>query len=194
MVKLRWSNRPLGAEHGGLDDKESTCNVGDPGSIPGLGRSPGEGNGYPLRYSCLENPMDKGTWWATVPLITKSQMGLNSKHFHTFNRQLDMRWSRKFKPRVLFGLFRASNMLKSPRMVVREKMEKVEYMPSDDNFSKKVHQGGQRIRTTKDSGFSYWLISSSKQLEILKEEKKMWHWSVEGRKNDTYPTSRPCGM
>ena len=46
--------------------KESTCSAGDLGSIPGSGRSPGEGNGYPLQYSCLENPMDRGAWWATV--------------------------------------------------------------------------------------------------------------------------------
>ena len=45
---------------GGLDGKASAHNVGDPGSIPGLGRSPGEGNGNPLQYSCLENPMDRG--------------------------------------------------------------------------------------------------------------------------------------
>ena len=45
---------------GGSDGKESTCGVGDPGSIPGLGRSPGEGNGYPPQYSCLENFMDRG--------------------------------------------------------------------------------------------------------------------------------------
>ena len=47
---------------GGLDGKESACSVGDLGSIPGLGRSSGEGNGYPLQYSCLENPMDRGAW------------------------------------------------------------------------------------------------------------------------------------
>ena len=46
--------------------KESTCNAGDMGSISGLGRSPGEGNGNPLQYSCLENPMDRRTWQATV--------------------------------------------------------------------------------------------------------------------------------
>ena len=46
---------------GGSDGKESACNVGDLGSISGLGRSPGEGNGYPLQYSCLENSMDRGT-------------------------------------------------------------------------------------------------------------------------------------
>ena len=44
--------------------KESVCNTGDPGLIPGLGRSPGEGNGNPLQYSCLENPMDRGAWQA----------------------------------------------------------------------------------------------------------------------------------
>ena len=57
---------------GGSDGKESACNVGDPGSIPGPGRSPGEVNGYPLQYSCLENPMDRGAWQATVHGVTKS--------------------------------------------------------------------------------------------------------------------------
>ena len=51
---------------GGSDGKESACNAGDTGSIPGLGRSPGEGNGNPLQYSCLQNSMDRGAWWATV--------------------------------------------------------------------------------------------------------------------------------
>ena len=57
--------------------KESACNAEDPGSTPGLGRSPGEGNGNPLQYSCLENPMDKGAWWATVHGVTKSQTRLS---------------------------------------------------------------------------------------------------------------------
>ena len=48
-----------------LSGKESACNAGDSGSIPGSGRSSGEGNGYPLQYSYLENPMDRGAWWAT---------------------------------------------------------------------------------------------------------------------------------
>ena len=52
------------------DDKESACNAGDLGLIPGSGRSPGEGNGNPLQYSCLENPMDRGAWWATVYGVT----------------------------------------------------------------------------------------------------------------------------
>ena len=51
---------------GSLDSKESACNAGDPGLIPGLGRSPGEGNGNPLQYSCLENFMGGGAWWAAV--------------------------------------------------------------------------------------------------------------------------------
>ena len=57
---------------GGSDGKESACNAGDPGSTPGLGRSPGERNGNPLQYSCLENPMDRGVWWATVCRVAKS--------------------------------------------------------------------------------------------------------------------------
>jgi len=51
---------------GGSVSKESACYAGDLGSIPGLGRSPGEGNGNPLQYSCLENSMDRGAWWARV--------------------------------------------------------------------------------------------------------------------------------
>ena len=51
---------------GGLDSKESDCNAGDPGLIPGSGRHPGEGNGYPLLYSCQENSMDTGVWQATI--------------------------------------------------------------------------------------------------------------------------------
>ena len=57
---------------GGSDGKVSICNAGDPGSIPGLGRSPGEGNGNPLQYSCLENPMDRGAWLAIVHRVAKS--------------------------------------------------------------------------------------------------------------------------
>ena len=69
---------------GGSDGKASACNVGDPGSIPGSVRSPGEGNGNPLQYSCLENSMDGGAWWATVHRVTKSQTWLSnfgSLHF-----------------------------------------------------------------------------------------------------------------
>ena len=58
---------------GGSDDKESACNAQDPGSIPELGRFPGEGNGNPLKYSCLENSMDRGIWQAVVHGVTKSQ-------------------------------------------------------------------------------------------------------------------------
>ena len=55
----------------GSDGKESACNARDPGSIPEWGRSPGGGNGNTLQYSCLENAMDKGAWWAAVHKVTK---------------------------------------------------------------------------------------------------------------------------
>ena len=64
--------------------KASAYNAGDPGSIPGLGRSPGEGNGNPLVYSCLENPMDRGAWQAAVHGVAKSQTQVSdftSLHF-----------------------------------------------------------------------------------------------------------------
>ena len=57
--------------------KEFTCNAGDLGSIPGLGRSPGKGNGNPLQYSCLENPMDRGAWQSTVQGVAKSRAQLS---------------------------------------------------------------------------------------------------------------------
>ena len=59
---------------GGSGGKESACNVGDPGLIPGLGRCPGEGNGSPLQYSCLGNPMDKEAWWTADHGAAESDM------------------------------------------------------------------------------------------------------------------------
>ena len=63
----------------GLVSKESACNAGDPGSIPGSGRSPGEENGHLLQYSCLRNSMDRGAWWATVHGVARVRHGLASK-------------------------------------------------------------------------------------------------------------------
>ena len=59
--------------------KESACNAGDLGWIPGSGRSPGEGNGNPLQYSCLENPMDRGAWWATAHGVARVGHDLATK-------------------------------------------------------------------------------------------------------------------
>ena len=88
---------PLTGFPGGSDSKESACNVGDPGSIPESGRSPGEGNGHPFQYFCLENSIDREAWKATVhgvckewdvthrpppPLHTHTHNG-NSPHTHT---------------------------------------------------------------------------------------------------------------
>ena len=66
--KLRCKGFP-----GGSEVKASACNAEDLSPIPGSGRSPAEGNGNPLQYSCLENPMDGGPWWATVHGVAKSQ-------------------------------------------------------------------------------------------------------------------------
>ena len=69
---------------GGSEDKVSACNAGDPGSIRGLRRSPGEGDGNPLQYSCLENPMDRGAWRATVHGVAKSRTQLSEFTFTCF--------------------------------------------------------------------------------------------------------------
>ena len=69
---------------GGSDGKASAYNVGDLGSIPGSGRSLGEGNGNPLQYSCLENPMGGGAWWATAHGVAKSWTRLSDFTFTFF--------------------------------------------------------------------------------------------------------------
>ena len=71
---------------GGSDGKVSAHSEGDLGSIPGSGRSPREGNGNPLQYSCLENPMDGGDLWATVRGVTKSRTQLSNFTFHLSQR------------------------------------------------------------------------------------------------------------
>ena len=72
---------------GGSDQKESACKARNMGSVPGLGRSPGKGNGYPHQYSCLENSTDRGVWQATVHRVTRNQTRLKqlSTHTHAFH-------------------------------------------------------------------------------------------------------------
>ena len=84
LPRLLWERAGLGGcadltsfihcegSPGGSAGKESACNAGDLGSVPVSGRCPGEGNGHPLQSSCLENPMDRGAWWATVYGLTES--------------------------------------------------------------------------------------------------------------------------
>ena len=69
---MEWLNNIWYMYSGGSDGKESACGVGDPGSIPGSRRSPGEGNGNPFQCSCLENSMGRGAWLATVHGVAKS--------------------------------------------------------------------------------------------------------------------------
>ena len=73
----------------GSDGKESAYNVGDPGSIPGLERPPGEGNGNPLQYSCLENPIGRGAWSAAVHGVAKSQTRLSDFTFTVHLQELE---------------------------------------------------------------------------------------------------------
>ena len=76
-LSLRGMKQQKGGFPCDSDGKESACHAGELGSIPGLGRCPGGGHGNPLQYSCLENPMDRGAWWATVHGVTKSRMRLS---------------------------------------------------------------------------------------------------------------------
>ena len=76
---------PSGFDFPGVSEgKESACNAGDPDSIPGSGRSPGEGNGYPFQYSCLENSTDRGTWWVFCTELDMTEQLTFFTFFFTF--------------------------------------------------------------------------------------------------------------
>ena len=79
MTKQIWDSQSMEIPCGS-DGEESAHDAGDLGSVPGLGRSSGEGNGYPLQCSCLENPMDRGVWWAIVHGISENQTQLSDLH------------------------------------------------------------------------------------------------------------------
>ena len=105
--KYRTIGKRLGVP-GDSDDKESACSVGDLDLIPRLGRFPGEGHGNPLQYSCLENPMDRGTWRATIHRVPKSQTQpkrLSTQRIHKDKKSLEgnRKHSRKETPHC--GLF-----------------------------------------------------------------------------------------
>ena len=93
---VKWSTGPAGVFQEALGVRNLPANAGDikdTGSIPGLGRSLGGGHGKSLQYSCLENPRDRGTWWATVHGVTKSQRQLNNLAYtHDLQRFLPSPW------------------------------------------------------------------------------------------------------
>ena len=72
FLSVNENNNRVDMKFNGSDSKESACNAEDLGSVPGSGRSPGEGNGNPFQDSCLGNPMDRRAWWATVHGVAKS--------------------------------------------------------------------------------------------------------------------------
>ena len=75
-MRIGHNYRQVKGFPGGSNGKESACNAGNAGLIPGSGRSRGDGNGYPPQYSCLENSIDRGDWWAIVHGVTKSRTQL----------------------------------------------------------------------------------------------------------------------
>ena len=98
IVFLFYNN--LKSFPGVSDSKESVHNVGDPGLIPGSGRSPGEGNGNPLQYFCLENSMDRGAWLATVQGVTKSWTQLSNYTF-TFKKRKNAFFMKEIQNRII---------------------------------------------------------------------------------------------
>ena len=93
MIYLNGVHNLAWSFPGGSNSKESACNVGDQGSIPGSEGYPAEGNGNPLQYSCLENSMDRGAWWVTVHGVTKSQITTKRlTHTHTHTHTHNLAW------------------------------------------------------------------------------------------------------
>ena len=88
---------------GGSDSKASAYNVGDLGSIPGSGRSPGEGNGNPLQYSCLENPIDREAWYATGHGVTKSRTRPRDFTFKEFHQAVQ--WGKKSDTEIHLSIY-----------------------------------------------------------------------------------------
>ena len=89
---------------GGSDSKESACNGEDPGSIPELRRPSGEGNGYPLQYSCLENSIDREAWWVIVHSVAESDTTEQRTHTHTHTHHpIILKLAKLYKKRKLRG-------------------------------------------------------------------------------------------
>ena len=124
---------------GRSDGKESACSVGDPGSIPEFRRSPGERHGNPLQYSCLEKPMDRGAWWATVHRVAKGQTWLKDQHFH-FQGAKESVLLRTARQRFLADLRGVSTV------PARTKVNWVQQTPSDVSQRLKWHQ--QKVQGT----------------------------------------------
>ena len=108
MIGFWWVCKQLiyyGDFPGGSDGKESACNEGDLGLIPGLGKSPGEGIGFPVQYSCLENAMDRGAWWATVLGASKSRTwlrDLSTAHHACFVSRIYLLCSQTYLPMIIY--------------------------------------------------------------------------------------------
>ena len=113
---------------GGSDDKESACNAGDLGSIPGWGRFPGEREGNPLQYSCLENPMNGGTWKAAVHGVTKSRTRLSDftlSKYPAVDVTGDRSKVRCCKEQYYIGTLNVRSMNQGKLEVVRQEMARV---------------------------------------------------------------------
>ena len=117
------------------------CNSGDTGLIPGSGSSPGEGNGNPLQYSCLESPMDRRAWWATVHGVTKSRTRLSDQHFHWDMRNLQVTgieirtWGFSHSLLLLLSRFSRVRVCATPWTAAHQ-------APPSRGFSRQEHRSG----------------------------------------------------
>ena len=152
---------------GGSDGKASAYNVEDLGSVPGLGRSPGEGNGNPLQNSCLENSMDRGAWWATVHGVAKSQ----TQRVTAWSPSVFFADSKLHRCRAVSFLF----SIVSPGDQWRNNSRKKEEMePKQRQYSVvDVTGDGSRVRCCKEQYcIGTWNIKPMNQgkLEVVKQE------------------------
>ena len=139
--------------NGESDSKESACTVGDPGSIPMLGRSSGKGNGNPLQYSCLENPMDRGARWAMVHGVTKSGTWLKQLRMHASDLTgSSMVKSSPGKQELLLLLSRFSRvwLCATPQMAAHQ-------APPSLGFSRQEHRSGLPFPSLMHEGSIPWV-------------------------------------
>ena len=148
---------------GDSDGKESACNAGNPGSIPGSGRSLREGNGYPLEYSSLENYKDKGAWWATVHRVEKSWTRPSNFYF-TFNT-------------TYFIYFFIYLFLRHGVMVclIREQQRFMKFLPKRHNLNliKMMHQANSR-------GGTFYKITGQCSSKVSRSWNTKKHWGRNG--------------
>ena len=179
---------------GGSDSKESARSVGDLGSIPRSGRSPGERYDNPLQYSYLENPKDKGAWWATIYRVTKSQTWLNNWHFHFWTHRFKgvILWHQPLKgneeikiveyedPELTYSTNTSKSQVHIEQLLLRmtwRLSEQCFYNQDDKERTTELLEGGEEKQPNQDPHPSNWPRRGGIYIGSVIVLKGMWSWN-----------------